>query len=300
MTTVNSPTAPAGVPRQGDSLAATLPVRTDRRRREPLAASVRAVLAVVYGLPLVWVVLTSIKAQGDVLNPSSLITFTPTLAAYRDILAGGGLVTAAAQSAQIAVGTTVLVIVLGAPLAYALAKVRGAWTGLVLGGLVFLQMVPQTSSVIPLYSLFARLGLLDTTGALVLADTALLLPWAVLLLRPFFVAVPEAIEEAAALDGAGALRTFWSVVLPMAGNGLSTVAALIFLVSWGEFLYAINLFITPVNYPMSALIAQQTSGYGINWPGLMALAVLSSIPLLAVYVAAFRRLREGLAVGSVK
>ncbi len=171
---------------------------------------------------------------------------------------------------------------------------------MVLGLLIFLQMVPQTANIIPLFAIFSRLHLLDTTVGVVLADTAMLLPWAVLLLRPFFAAVPDAIEEAAALDGAGRLRTFFSVVVPIVRNGMATVGSLIFLVAWGEFLYAINLFVSPVNYPISALIAQQTSGYGIDWPGLMSLAVISSIPLLLVYVLSFRLLREGLSVGSVK
>lgn len=271
-----------------------------RNRREPVATTVRALLYLVYGLPLVWIVLTSLKEQGAVLGRSPFAPFTPTLDAYRAAIADAGLSTALLQSAQIAVGTTVLVALVGVPLAYALARVNGVLASGVLGLLIFLQMVPQTANIIPLYAFFSRVGLLDTTVSLVLANSAMLLPWATLLLRPFFAGVPDAIEEAAAIDGAGRLRTFVSVVVPIVRNGIATVSALIFLVSWGEFLYAINLLVSPVNYPMSALIAQQTSGYGINWPGLMALAVLSSIPLLIVYIASFRLLREGLTVGSTK
>jgi len=281
----------------------TAPRHPNRRRRparEPVAATVRTLLYVVYGLPLVWILLTSLKQQGAVLGGSPFALFTPTLGAYRDAIANAGLSTALLQSAQIAVGTTVLVALLGVPLAYALARVNGVAASVVLALLIFLQMVPQTANIIPLYTFFSRVGLLDTTMSLVLANGAMLLPWATLLLRPFFAGVPDAIEEAASIDGAGRLRTFISIVIPIVRNGIATVAALIFLVSWGEFLYAINLLISPVNYPMSALIAQQTSGYGINWPGLMALAVLSSIPLLVVYIASFRLLREGLAVGSTK
>lgn len=270
-----------------------------RGRREPVAATVRIALAVLYGLPLLWIVLTSLKRQSDVLGSDTLL-FTPVLDAYTAALANPQLPTAVLQSAQIATGTTVIVLLLGAPLAYALAQVRGWVAGLVLGLLIFLQMVPQTANVIPLFSIFFRASLLDTTLSLILANTAMLLPWATLLLRPFFAAVPDAIEEAAALDGAGRMRTFVSVVLPIVRNGIATVGALIFLVAWGEFIYAINFLVSPVNYPMSALIAQQTSGYGVDWPGLMAFAVISAIPLLLVYSLSFRLLREGLSVGSVK
>jgi ABC-type glycerol-3-phosphate transport system permease component len=269
-----------------------------RRERQPVARAVRAVLAVVYGLPLLWIVLTSLRRQSDVL--SSSFAFTPTLKAYRDALADPNLPVAALQSAQIAIGTVLLVLALGAPLAYALARVRGHLAGPFLGLLIFLQMVPQTANVIPLFTVLNKLHLLDTTASLVIADSALLLPWAALLLRPFFASIPDEIEEAALVDGAGRLRVFFSLALPMVRNGVATVGALIFLVAWGEFIYAINFLITPGNYPMSALIAQQTSGYGIDWPGLMALAVLSSIPLLVVYTLSFRSLRDGLSVGAVK
>lgn len=281
-------------------LAAAPAARRRKRNREPVASSVRAGLYVVYGLPLVWIVLTSLKEQGAVLGSSPFAPFTPTFGAYRAAIADAGLSTALLQSAQIAIGTTALVALIGVPLAYALARVNGVLASSVLGLLIFLQMVPQTANIIPLYAFFSHVGLLDTTASLILADSAMLLPWATLLLRPFFTAVPDAIEEAAAIDGAGRFRTFISVVVPIVRNGIATVSALIFLVSWGEFLYAINLLVSPINYPMSALIAQQTSGYGINWPGLMALAVLSSIPLLIVYIASFRLLREGLTVGSTK
>lgn len=269
-----------------------------KRRREPVATTVRALLAVVYGLPLLWIVLTSLKSQGDVL--SSTFAFTPTLQAYQDALANPDLPLAAFQSAQISICTVTVVLALGAPLAYALARVNTWMASGFLGLLIFLQMVPQTANVIPLFTVFNKLGLLDTTVSLILADSAMLLPWATLLLRPFFAAIPDQIVEAAMVDGARRLRVFFSVVLPMVRNGVATVGALIFLVAWGEFVYAINFLISPGNYPMSALIAQQTSGYGVNWPGLMALAVLSAVPLLFVYTLSFRSLREGLSVGAVK
>jgi len=283
------------------AISAARPIRSRRStvRREPIAVTIRALLYVIYGLPLLWIVLTSLKQQGDVLGGGGLL-FSPTLNAYRDALANPQLPTALLQSGQIALGTTVLVLVLATPFAYALARVNGWIAGLALGVLIFLQMVPQTANIIPLFALFSKAHLLDSTVSLVLANSAMLLPWATLLLRPFFAAVPDAIEEAAAIDGAGRLRAFVAVVLPVVRNGVATVGSLIFLVAWGEFIYAINLFLSPENYPMSALIAQQTSGYGIDWPALMAFAVISSLPLLVVYVLSFRLLREGLAVGSVK
>lgn len=271
-----------------------------RRRREPVAFWVRVLLYLVYGLPLLWIVLTSLKSSGDVLSSQASLLFTPTLDAYRAAFANPALPVSLRQSALVATGAMAVCVGLAVPAAYALGKIRSALVVPALGLLIVLQMVPQTANVIPLFAVFSRWHLLDTTLGLVLADAVMLLPWATLLLRPFYLAVPDAVEEASALDGAGRLRTFFQVVLPLVRNGVATVAALIFLVSWGEFLYAINLLLTPTKYPMSALIAQQTSGFGIDWPAMMAFATISAVPVLLVYLFSYRLLREGLAVGAVK
>ena len=161
-------------------------------------------------------------------------------------------------------------------------------------------MAPQTANLIPLFQVFGSIGLLDKTIGVVLADAALLAPFAIMLLRPFFMSVPIQLEEAAAIDGADVLRTFWSVVMPVARNGIFTVGTLVFMLAWGEFLYAVNFFLSPGTYPLSALLSQQVSAFGINWPGLMALSVLASIPILVLYAFSYRQLRTGLAVGAVK
>lgn len=278
------------------------PLGRRRRRREsgPVAAVFRVILFLVYGVPVLWIVLTSLKAPGDVLSSSALFVFKPTLDAYTSALGTGDLLTAGMQSLTIAAGTTILTLALAVPAGYGLARVRGPVPTIALGLLIVLQMMPQTATVIPLFQIFGSWGLLDNRIAVILADTALLVPFAVLLMRPFFRNVPEALEESAAIDGASSLRTFLSVVLPVARNGMATTATLVFLLSWGEFLYAINFLLSPGTYPLSALLAQQVSAFGINWPGLMALAVITSVPILVLFVFTYRLLREGLTLGAVK
>lgn len=200
----------------------------------------------------------------------------------------------------IAAGTTALTLAIAIPAGYGLARVDSRVTTIGLGLLIVLQMVPQTANVIPLFQIFGSWGLLDQNLGVIVADTALLIPFAVLLLRPFFRAVPVALEEAASIDGASTLRTFFSVMLPVARNGVATTGTLVFLLSWGEFLYAVNFFLSPGNYPLSALLAQQVSAFGINWPGLMALAVITSVPILILFVFTYKLLREGLTMGAVK
>jgi multiple sugar transport system permease protein len=269
-------------------------------RFQPVAGPLRLVLLLIYGIPIFWIILTSLKSPGDVVSSQASVVFTPTLQAYADALGNAGLLVALSQSVVIAVGTTVLTLAIAIPAGYGLARVDSRITTVSLGLLIVLQMVPQTANVIPLFQIFGNWGLLDQNLGVIVADTALLIPFAVLLLRPFFRAVPEALEEAASIDGASTMRTFFSIMLPIARNGVATTGTLIFLLSWGEFLYAVNFFLSPGNYPLSALLAQQVSAFGINWPGLMALAVITSVPILILFVFTYRLLREGLTLGAVK
>jgi len=266
-------------------------------RTGPVTGIVKAPLTLLYGLPLIWIVLTSFKPSSEVFGAA--FSFTPTVAAYSDAM-GPALWTALRQSLTIAVGTTVLVLLFAVPAAYGLAHIKGWIASLGLGLLIVFQMAPQTANIIPLFQIFGSWRLLDTVVGVIVADTALLIPFAVMLLRPFFRAVPPALEEAAQIDGASMPRTFFSVVMPLARNGVFTVGTLVFLLAWGEFLYAVNFFLSPGTYPLSALLSQQVSAFGINWPGLMALAVLTSVPILIVYSLSYKSLRDGLAVGAVK
>jgi multiple sugar transport system permease protein len=257
-------------------------------------------LLIVYGTPLLWLVTTSFKTNTDAFRGlQTLFVFTPTLAAYQRLLTQG-LVQSAVNSVQIAAGTTLLVLLLAVPAAYALARLRTALVAVGLGVVIVLQMMPQTATVIPLYKVLGAWGLLGSTAGVILADTALLIPFSVLLLRPFFAAVPIEIEEAGKVDGASLWRVFGQIVLPLTLNGVATAATIIFLIAWGEFLYAISFLVDPNNYPLSVLIASQIGQYGSNWPALMAVAVAASLPILVIFLATYRLLNQGLAMGSIK
>lgn len=270
-----------------------------RRKIGPVSIFIRVLLAILYGVPLLWIVLTSFKGSADVFSTQDTLLFRPVTTAYVEAF-NGQLMDALRQSVLIATGTTALTLLVAIPAAYGLARTSGRVPTLCLGMLIVLQMVPQTASVIPLFQIFGNWSLLDKTLGVIIADTALLIPFAVLLLRPFFRGVPFALEEAGAIDGASLWKIFYSIVLPVARNGVATTATLTFLLSWGEFLYAVNFLLAPGRYPLSALLAQQVSAFGINWPGLMALAVITSIPILIVFASTYRLLRDGLTVGAVK
>ena len=262
----------------------------------------RVILGLVYLLPLLWILLTSLKSSDQVLTDPNALFFVPTLETYESVI-GSGL-GAILTSVQIAVCVTAVVLLVAVPAAFALARrISPAWNrviAVVLAALLLLQMVPQPMTVIPLYSVLATWGLLGTLPGLILADIALLLPFAIMLLRPFVLSIPTALYEAAEIDGASTFQAFRRITLPMLSNGIVTVLSVIFISSWGEFVYAINFLPEGTVLPVSGLLAQQNSVYSSNWNGLMALAVLTSLPLLIVFVFTQKRLIDGLSLGAVK
>lgn len=262
----------------------------------------KVALGLAYLLPLIWIVLTSLKTNSQVLQDPNAILFAPTLSTYAQVI-GSGL-GAILTSLQIGVIVTLTVLVVAVPAAFALARrISRFWArviAVVLAVLLVLQMVPQPMTVIPLYSVLASWGILGTLPGLILADIALFLPFAIMLLRPFVLSIPTALYEAAEIDGASTWQTFRSITVPMLSNGIFTVMSVIFISAWGEFVYAINFLPEGTVLPVSGLLAQQNTTYAANWNSLMALAVLTSLPLLIVFLFTQRRLINGLSLGAVK
>lgn len=255
--------------------------------------------AFVYGMPIIWIFLTSFKNESDVFSTQSSLFFSPTLATYREMLTHA-LFKSFINSFTIATFCTILTLLVAIPGGFVLAKMRNRSLAISLTLLIIFQMIPQTASIIPLFQIFNKMHMLDTLPSVILADSALLTPFAILLMRPFFRSIPLALEEASQIDGATRWQSFSKISLPLARNGIATTATLIWIISWGEFLYAVNLILSPGAYPMSAILAQQVGGFGIFWPGLMALSVLASLPVAILFIFTYRLLREGLTLGAVK
>jgi ABC-type glycerol-3-phosphate transport system permease component len=267
-----------------------------------LAMIVKIVMTALYLIPLLWIVIAAFKSNTEILIAPNALIFRPTLDTLRTVLgeAGGSVL----LSLEVTASATLAVLVVGIPAAYALARrTSAAWgrvISVVLTLLLVLQMVPQPMTVIPLYGVLASWHLLGSDAGLIVADTALVLPFSIVLLRPFVLTIPEPLFEAAALDGANGVQTFRRIVLPLLTNGIATVTSIVFIIVWGEFIYASNFITLGATFPVSALLAQQISTTSASWNTLMALALLTSLPLLAVFLFAQRRLTAGISLGAVK
>jgi len=252
-----------------------------------------------YAFPLFIVLASSFKTNADIQNYPLELRFPPTLEAYRAILTPA-LVTALANSAVITVTATATTLFAAIPLAYALTRMHPRWTGVVIGVLIALQMVPPAISVIPLYGLLPALGLIGTRPGVALSIAAATVPYATLLLRPFYLAVPNEVLEAAAVDGAGPLRSFWLICLPLVRNGILVITVLVFIGAWGEFLFSISFLNDQGLYPLSVLLVQQQGQYGTAYNNMMALGLIGAIPTIILFLLTARKLTSGLALGAGK
>ncbi len=188
------------------------------------------------------------------------------------------------------------------PAAYALAyfKVRGA--GVVLFAILISQMIPGIVVANALYTAYNDLGLLNSIPpGLILADSAHGIPFAILIIRAFMNGMPSSVIEAARVDGgAGHLRAFWSIVLPLSRNSLITAGLFTFLFAWSDFLFALTLTTTEAVRPVTLGIFQYIGAYVNDWSSVMATAVLASIPAIVLLVAAQKYIAAGTTGGAVK
>lgn len=253
----------------------------------------------LYAVPVGYVLVSSFKTNVDIINYPLNLLFTPTLEAYRNII-NPSLLSALINSLIITGISTVVIVFCAVPLAYVLSKVSATMTSVVVFGLIVLQMVPASTSVIPLYSLLPKLGLIGTLSGVALSIAAGTTPYAVLLLRPFFFAVPNEVVEAAELDGAGPYRIFFDITLPLVQNGILVITILVAIGAWGEFLFSISFLSNASQYPLSVLLVMQQGQYGTLYNNLMALAFLGSLPTIILFMFAAKRLTSGLALGAGK
>jgi multiple sugar transport system permease protein len=257
------------------------------------------VLFGVYAAPVLWLVFTSLKTGADVAADPAGFVFTPHLTAYVDAF-HEGIGRAAVSTFVIAGSTAAICLLLALPTAFGLASSRTPLVPVALAVLILLQMIPQTSTLIPLYQVLGRWNLLGGYPGLILCDAALLLPFSIVLLLPSFRAISRDLYEAASMDGASTLTRFLRIGLPSVRGATVTVGTLVFILGSGEFLYAISFLSDPSQYPLTATISQQIATYGIDWPGLMAVSVLASLPALVIFVAGQRSLVRGLTLGAAK
>jgi len=289
-----------------EGAASAAPARPPRRR-SPRRTAGRVVLYVVLGLitllivlPLVWIVLTSFKTDGDAIrNPFSPFPAPWAIDAYVTLASGqqpifrwflNSLLAATLQTA--------IILVTASAAAYALARLEFWGKKIVFGAIIATLLVPPVIFLIPNYLIVQNLGWLDTIWAISIPGAAS--AFGVFFLRQFFVGLPVEIEEAARIDGAGDLRIFLQIVIPLARPALATLAVLSFLANWNDFLWPVYVLLSPENLTLQPGLAQLQGAYSTHFAIVMAGAVIASIPVLILFSLAQRHIVDSVASSGVK
>jgi multiple sugar transport system permease protein len=270
-------------------------------RRDYRLTIIATLFVLVYLFPVYWMVATSLKSMGDIFAvPPRIVPIPPIFTSYEnEVLQNPELITVFINSIIISLGTMLLTLVLAVPGAYGLARLKLRGSGLMLLILLIGQLLPSIVIAGPLFLTYSRIGLLNTHVGLILADTTFTLPFSVIILRPFFLAVPSELEAAAKVDGCTQLGVLWRIVIPYVRPGLITVAAFAFLIAWGEFVFALSLN-TRGNQPVTVALNNFIGQYGTAWNDMMAVSTVAAIPIILIFASLQRFIVGGLTSGAVK
>ncbi|NUT32349.1 MAG: carbohydrate ABC transporter permease [Hamadaea sp.] len=257
------------------------------------------VLTAIMLFPVYWMLNVSFTRQGDMRkSPPNWFPVDGTLDGYRTVLRDQ--LPYLGTSLLVGLGTVVLTVVVSAPAAYALAKLQprgGRALGFVL---LMAQMIPGIIMAMGFYAIYLNLGLLNTVGGLIVADSTLAVPFGVLIFTTFMAGIPDELMQAAKVDGAGPWRTFRSVVLPVSRNATITVSLFAFLWAWSDFVYASTLDSGGSQRPITLGIYHYIGNNNQEWNAIMATAVVASIPATVLLLLAQRYVAAGVTSGAIK
>ncbi|MET7826427.1 carbohydrate ABC transporter permease [Streptomyces sp. NPDC005386] len=275
-----------------------------RTRKGTRAGQYAALLCylVFLAFPFLWLISTAFKPARELANlHPTWIPHDPTLANFRQAFDEQPLVRAALNSLTAALGASLIAVVIATPMAYVIARHRTPLAKAATGWVVVSQAFPFVLVIIPLFLVLKNLRLIDSMTGLVMVYVVWALPFALWMLVGYVRAVPTELEEAAAVDGAGRVRTLVSVTAPLLAPGIVATALFAFISAWNEFFFALVLLKTPEKQTLPVVLTHFIGAEGVADLGpLAAAAFLATLPSLVVFALIQKRITGGMLAGAVK
>ncbi|MFB6949868.1 carbohydrate ABC transporter permease [Streptomyces niveus] len=257
---------------------------------------------VFLAFPFLWLISTAFKPAPELgsLHPT-WIPDSPTLENFRQAFDEQPLLRAAGNSLTVALSAALIAVVIATPMAYVMARQRGRLATAATGWVVVSQAFPFVLVIIPLFLVLKNLHLINSLFGLIMVYVVWSLPFALWMLVGYVRAVPAELEEAAAVDGAGRLRTLVSVTAPLLAPGIVATAMFAFVTAWNEFFFALVLLKSPEKQTLPVILTHFLGAEGVADLGpLAAAAFLATIPSLAIFAIIQRRITGGMLAGAVK
>jgi multiple sugar transport system permease protein len=265
----------------------------------PVKTTIGITLTAVMLFPIYWMINVSFTRDTDLRHtPPYPFPIHPTLDGYQAVL--HQQLPYLTNSLLIGLATVALTLTLAAPAGYSLAKLHPHGRNLLTFTLLTAQMIPAIIMAMGFYTILVDTHTINTLGGLILADSTTATPFAVLIYTAFMTNIPTELLHAATTDGAGTLRTFWHIALPISRNATITISLFTFLWAWSDFIYASTLDQSGTHQPITLGIYHYIGNNNQQWNAIMATAVTASIPATALLVIAQRYIATGITTGAVK
>ncbi|MGQ9623685.1 MAG: carbohydrate ABC transporter permease [Candidatus Caldatribacteriaceae bacterium] len=249
--------------------------------------------------PLYFVAIGGFQSVAEIFHkPPYLFPPNPTFEYYQSALAT--LSSYLKNSLIIALGTLSVTLLFSLPSAFALAKFRFSLKRPATLVMAFVQVLPATAVIIPLFLIFTRVGLINNYLGAILGIAVFTIPFAAIVLNAYIQAIPTGLMEAALIDGAGFLRIFVSIIIPLASPAIATASILTFIMAWGDFIFSLSFLKDRTLQPMSIGLYNFIGQYGVQWNKLMAGSMIFSVLPLIVALLAGKAIVAGLTAGAFK
>jgi multiple sugar transport system permease protein len=279
-------------------------ITSDRRRSRGASIRLYIVLGIyllVVTFPFYYMGLTSLRAQKEVYDRTSMLTpRNLTLDNYRTVLGNTGMRTWLRNSVVVAAGSTAISVAISVLAAYSLARLRFFGSQGLAKSVLFMYLVPSSLLFIPLFLIISNLRLLNTLWSLIISYQTFNVPFCTWLLLGYFRTLPEELEDAARIDGCSRLGVLFRIVLPLAGPGIVTASIFGFTNAWNEFLFAVVMAQRSELRTVPAGLYSFQVGDVLLWGQLMAAALIATLPVVLLFMLAQRFVVQGLTVGAVK
>jgi multiple sugar transport system permease protein len=260
---------------------------------------VSIVLAVIALIPFLWMISTSLKSRGALMSiPIEWIPSEPTLDGYAKVFSRFPFLRTIGNSLLISVAYTLITLISASMAAFAFAKLRFRGSGAILSVYIATMMIPTQVTMIPLFVVMNRLGLIDSYASVILPS--MFKPFAVFLLVQQMKTIPNDYIDAARIDGAGLFQTYRKVALPLCIPTLATLAVTTFMESWNDYLWPLLMLTDRNKMTLPIALSTLNGQYSTEYNVLMAGSLISMIPIIIIYIAAQKQFKSGLMAGGIK
>jgi ABC-type glycerol-3-phosphate transport system permease component len=273
-----------------------------RAKRAGLASDIIFLaLLLVVAFPLIWMIVSSFKPAEELFtSPPTFLIGNPTLEWYQNLLQRSNAPIMFVNSLVIAVATMLVNMVIASLAAFSVSRFRFRGRSAVLFTALGGYVLPPIVLLVPLYEMITSLGLLDTKLGAIIPHTLLTLPFSLWLLSTFFDAIPKEFDEAAYVDGASHFAVFTRIILPLAAPGILSIGLLAFIVSWSEYLFSSVILTSGDNKTLPVGIAEFVTGFDVRWGEIMALGVVTTVPIVVFFGLVQKYFIAGIMGGGLK